>query len=306
MATTPEAIVYISPGDPTNIYRLFRGDDATVDSNWTNAKLGALTDGTPVAYGAKYSYAIFNTGLTSVIGGIVAETTGAVPGTTGQLIDRSTALTLVNGANSNIAGAGTFNFARILGPTAVFSITGITQGVNGATLTLWNSTTYAMTIANDATSTAANRILTGTGANIIIPGNGSITMVYSQTDARWLVAPTNISATFVPVVSNAASGAIAIPSKTGAEWLTTYNAGAGAYTLAAPTAGAAGVGQDGQTLKLSSLSAQAHVITGSVDGFNAKGASGTLTFGGAIGDSCELLAYNGHWYVISSKNVTAA
>ncbi len=77
---------------------------------------------------------------------------------------------------------------------------------------------------------------------------------------------------------------------------------AAAITLAAPTNGT----HDGYTIKVISASAFAHVITGGVDGFNAKGSSGTLTFGGAKGDSVTLVAYGGHWYTASKVNVTPA
>lgn len=77
---------------------------------------------------------------------------------------------------------------------------------------------------------------------------------------------------------------------------------AAAITLAAPTAGT----HDKIEIEVIAISAQAHVITGGVDGFNAKGSSGTATFGGAIGDSVTFRAYNGHWYTTSKVNVTIA
>lgn len=77
---------------------------------------------------------------------------------------------------------------------------------------------------------------------------------------------------------------------------------AAAITLAAPTNGT----HDGRIIRVVAISAQAHVITGSVDGFNAKGSSGTATFGGAIGDSVTFVAYGGHWYTLSLVNVTIA
>lgn len=79
-------------------------------------------------------------------------------------------------------------------------------------------------------------------------------------------------------------------------------AGAGAITLAAPTAGT----HDRFTITVIAISAQEHVITGGVVGFNAKGSSGTITFGGDIGDSVTLRAYNGHWYTIANVNTTVA
>lgn len=79
-------------------------------------------------------------------------------------------------------------------------------------------------------------------------------------------------------------------------------AGAGAITIVAPTT----VTHDGFIIRVVATSAQAHVITSAVDGFNAKGSSGTVTFGGAIGDSVTLVAHGGHWYVIGKVNVTVA
>jgi len=74
-------------------------------------------------------------------------------------------------------------------------------------------------------------------------------------------------------------------------------AGIGAYTLAVPTV-------DGSILYCVSTTANAHVITQATVGFNAKGSSGTITFGGAIGDSVTLVSYSGNWYVLSDNNIT--
>ena len=79
-------------------------------------------------------------------------------------------------------------------------------------------------------------------------------------------------------------------------------AGAAAITLAAPTSGT----HDGLRITVIATSAQAHVITSGVDGFNAKGSSGTATFGGAIGDSVTFEADAGHWYTVATRNVTIA
>ena len=79
------------------------------------------------------------------------------------------------------------------------------------------------------------------------------------------------------------------------------SASAGAYTLPVPSLlNSTGI------LYITSTTAQAHVITQGTVGFNGKGSSGTLTFGGAIGDSAILMVNNGNYYVISDVNVTAA
>ena len=80
--------------------------------------------------------------------------------------------------------------------------------------------------------------------------------------------------------------------------LLTHN-DAGAYTLAVPTV-------DYVELTCIAGTAAAHVITQATVGFNAKGSSGTATFGGAIGDAVTLISYNGNWYCKAEHNVTFA
>lgn len=90
------------------------------------------------------------------------------------------------------------------------------------------------------------------------------------------------------------SGGIAILSKTGS---------AGAYTLAAPVA----VTNDGLELTIQSSTAFAHTVTQTTPGFNGSGAAQDVaTFGGAIGDSMVVVAYNGVWLVRTLRNVTLA
>lgn len=77
---------------------------------------------------------------------------------------------------------------------------------------------------------------------------------------------------------------------------------AAAITLAAPTA----TTHDGYLIRVYSETAFQHVITSGVDGFNAKGSSGTITLGGAAGDAATLVARNGHWWVIGAVNAVVA
>ena len=96
------------------------------------------------------------------------------------------AMTLTNGANNNV-GLPKKSFARITGPSAVFNITGIRDGADGKIAILYNTTAYAMTITNNATSTAANRILTNTGSDVATTGTGIVSLIYSITDSRWIL-----------------------------------------------------------------------------------------------------------------------
>jgi hypothetical protein len=126
---------------------------------------------------------------TALNGVTVGVTTPAAGSFTTLSVSRVN-LTLTAGTNNNI-NISTGSFIRITGPAAAFTITGIAAGTDGRVVTLYNSTGQNMTIANDATSTAANRILTMSGANMVTTGAGTVTMIYSTTDARWIVTAFN-------------------------------------------------------------------------------------------------------------------
>lgn len=94
----------------------------------------------------------------------------------------------------------------------------------------------------------------------------------------------------------------AITVKSGTAFLNT--GAASAITLAAPTAGlpAAG-GNDGQRLAIIALDAFAYVVTTPANKIN--GNEDTATWAAAVGNSIELVAWNGVWYVVgTSKGIT--
>jgi len=115
----------------------------------------------------------------------------------GDLATRYSAYAASNGVNNNIA-IGTSSFVRITGPSAAFSITGITGGVDGKMLVLYNSTAQTFTLTNEGlTSTAANRVTSlNSLGDIVVNGKGAIKLIYSAADSRWLVlsASTTVSA----------------------------------------------------------------------------------------------------------------
>ena len=98
------------------------------------------------------------------------------------------------------------------------------------------------------------------------------------------------------VIHKTASGAIAIASGT----VGLGSTGALAMTLATPVAGAPGVGQDGTRIFIVAETAHAHTVTTAANIIkNAGPASGdTLTFA-HVGDSVELEAIAGLWYIRS-------
>lgn len=98
-------------------------------------------------------------------------------------------LTAANGTNNDVAlGYGTYT--RITGPTASFTLTGLTGGESGRILLLRNTTAYDMVLANESgSSTAKNRILTQTGGNVTLSGTGgcSALLFYDGASERWIL-----------------------------------------------------------------------------------------------------------------------
>ena len=120
----------------------------------------------------------------------------------GDIAMRYAGFTASNGANNDIS-IGSRSFLRITGPSAAFSITGISGGTDGKVVVLYNGTAQKMTIANDnaSSTTAADRIYTltnsGTG-DYTVNGNGTATLIYSAADSRWLaMAPPTSSSSAV-------------------------------------------------------------------------------------------------------------
>ena len=95
-------------------------------------------------------------------------------------------LSMGNGTNNNVA-IDSMSFYQITAPTAVFTITGLTNGVNGRLLTLFNRTNYTMTLKHQNTSsTAANRINTG-GSDVTVAANGVVSLYYSTNLSNWIL-----------------------------------------------------------------------------------------------------------------------
>lgn len=106
------------------------------------------------------------------------------------------------------------------------------------------------------------------------------------------------TASQIQVISATGAGVISI--KSGTVFLTAT--GAATVTLAAPTAGT----DDGCRLMIESTTAQAHTVTNTSPGFNnGSTASDVATFGTAIANGFEVVAYNGVWWTLNTaKGVT--
>lgn len=97
---------------------------------------------------------------------------------------------LANGANAGVI-IGTNSFVEVSGPTAAFTINGMTGSPlrDGHLVVILNQTGYDMTVAHQSgvEPTAANRIITLTGADRTTTGNGAATFLYNANTARWML-----------------------------------------------------------------------------------------------------------------------
>ncbi len=93
----------------------------------------------------------------------------------------------------------------------------------------------------------------------------------------------------------AASGAIGI--KVG-QAIITKSSAAAVMTLGLPTPTL----DDNKILRVIATTAQAHTVAVDTNGFD--GSAKLATFGGAVGDSMTMIAYQGVWYVITTRNVS--
>jgi hypothetical protein len=149
----------------------------------------AIAIGANVVVGASNSM-ILGDGSNKV--GIRTTTPAAPLDVNGAVATRHKDIALVNGLNSDIALTDA-SFIRLTGPTAVFSIGGFTNGVDGRILRVVNTEAFAMTIVNlDAGSAATNQITTLTGADVTLrAGTSAATFIYDDASDTWILMSTN-------------------------------------------------------------------------------------------------------------------
>lgn len=80
------------------------------------------------------------------------------------------------------------SFVYLSGTTAT-NIKGITAGVDGQLLQIYNASTQNMTITAQSTaaSTANKIIITGTATSLVTSGIGYAELIYSTTASRWIL-----------------------------------------------------------------------------------------------------------------------
>jgi hypothetical protein len=186
----------------------FAKDDATAEGNQSLQILGTLTlassdtielqDITSLTGTAtNRGFASANTGMVETFAALTLINLASLQGPQGAQGPQGTnslqsplVSSLANGDNNNVAissGGTTYNRLRVAGPTGAFAITGLAApSGDGHQLEIYCTVSQTMTLKNgNASSTAANRILTMTGSDVALTGPSIARLTYDTTDARW-------------------------------------------------------------------------------------------------------------------------
>lgn len=98
---------------------------------------------------------------------------------------------VVNGANQNVALPAGVQLADFTAPTAPYSIGGLTGGVSGRRVKLFNYTNFNLTLTHqDAGSDVANRFALPSSVNLVVPPLGCVEAVYAAIvgpSGQWVV-----------------------------------------------------------------------------------------------------------------------
>ena len=133
--------------------------------------------------------AVFSVKCYSQNVGVNTNTPQATLDVNGDVIFKTSDLTVADGINIALdINTSRYSYYRLSGPTADFTVAGITAGNDGRLLTLFNRTGFAMQINNeDAGAAVTDMIVTGTNAAISLPNKGIINMQYDATEQKWIV-----------------------------------------------------------------------------------------------------------------------
>jgi hypothetical protein len=114
----------------------------------------------------------------------------------GDVIYRSADLVVANGVTTALnVNSNKFSYYRVNGPTANFTLAGITQGVEGRLVTLFNRSGFSMQLNNlDVTASVNNRIITGTNADLMIDNKTIVNLQYDGAEQKWVVLSNSKSA----------------------------------------------------------------------------------------------------------------
>lgn len=111
----------------------------------------------------------------------------------GDVIFRSADLVVADGTTLAMdVASNRFSYYRVSGPTADFTISGISAAVEGRLVTLFNRSGFEMTLVNlDAGATSEDRIITGTNSDLVIGNKGIVNLQYDGLEQKWVVLSNN-------------------------------------------------------------------------------------------------------------------
>ena len=191
----PELLLYESADDQIRMnYQNLTG----FTKYWQTNAYPHATQDSASQFNVRYYNNVLTNDILSVTGNNKVGVMNTNPRTkfdvNGDVAWRSANLTLATGVTNHNINLETskFSYYRVQGPTGAFTITGFHGGTDGRLATLYNTTAYQMTLANqNGLSLATYRIITGTAADIIVNAGGAATLQYNATDGRWIVISTN-------------------------------------------------------------------------------------------------------------------
>lgn len=157
-----------------------QGSDTAVGASATTARPHEIALGTSSEFVHGYGGAIFDGGITNLYN----RGSNTLDGSLNYV--RKDVTGLANGGN--IVNISTNVYINVSGPTGAFSVDSMPGGGNGRIIIIQNATGQTMTIKNASgfDSTAANRILTGTGADVSVTSNpGAAQFIYDSSASRW-------------------------------------------------------------------------------------------------------------------------
>ena len=133
--------------------------------------------------------------------GINTTTPQAALDVNGDIIFRTSGLVVANGITAALDVNGNkFSYYRIEGPTADFIFAGISAGMDGRLITLFNRSGFAMQLNNvDIAALPENQIITGSNADLIIGDRGIVNLQYDNTEQKWIVKSNSKSGSGVGV-----------------------------------------------------------------------------------------------------------
>jgi hypothetical protein len=191
-------------------------------------------------------------------------------------------------ATINVSGIAALRYVLVDTTTFYF-----TNGVDGQRLLL--------TLQQDGTG--SRTVVSGNCPGIMAPASGAnqdttMTLVYDAVNNTWNGVPQQLAPG--GMVLNTTT------TNTSLNWTKgLYGISGGSavtLTITNPVAGPPGVGNDGEIMYFTLLTAQAHVIT-MATGTTINGSSTTATFTAHIGNALALMALGGKVYIVGANNI---